>query len=194
MLSGEVNPSGHLPATFPASVDQLPRPKLGGDNSGKPFSVDYDAEGAAVGYKWFDKTHAKPLFPFGFGLSYTRFGLEGLEAHQTGKAITVSFTLNNTGSVDGKAVPQVYVTAPANAHWEAPKRLGAFTKADMPSHSSQIIELKVDPRLLGTFDEASKTWKIAAGDYTVMVGDSSDSPAQEVKVHMSAQTVSIDGK
>ena len=194
VLSGEVNPSGHLPATFPASVDQLPRPKLGGDNSGKPFSVDYDAEGAAVGYKWFDKTHAKPLFPFGFGLSYTRFGLEGLEAHQTGKAITVSFTLNNTGSVDGKAVPQVYVTAPANAHWEAPKRLGAFTKADMPSHSSQIIELKVDPRLLGTFDEASKTWKIAAGDYTVMVGDSSDSPAQEVKVHMSAQTVSIDGK
>ena len=195
VLTGEVDPSGHLPATFPASLDQLPRPKLDGDNHSRTvFPVDYDIEGAAVGYKWFDKKDETPLFPFGFGLSYTHFSFEGLDARQTGKTLTVTFTLNNTGNVDGKAVPQVYVSPPANVHWEAPKRLGAFAKVATGSHSSQILDLTVDPRLLGVYDAASKTWKIASGEYTVSVGDSSGSLVQTVKVHLSAQTVGVDGK
>ncbi len=195
VLSGEVNPSGHLPATFPASLDQLPRPRLDGDNKATtPFTVDYNIEGAAVGYKWFDRKGLTPLFPFGFGLSYTRFTIEGLSARQAGKTLTVTFTLNNIGSVDGKAVPQVYVTAPAAAHWEAPKRLAAFTKVSTGSHSSQILDLTVDPRLLGVYDPASRTWKIASGDYVVSVGDSSASPAQTVKIHLSGQTVDMNGK
>ncbi|MGZ3306804.1 MAG: glycoside hydrolase family 3 protein, partial [Asticcacaulis sp.] len=128
VLSGEVNPSGHLPATFPASLDQLPRPKIDSDRSHKVFPVDYNIEGAAVGYRWFEKKNLKPLFPFGFGLSYTHFSFEGLSAKQSGKTIEVTFTLNNTGSLDGKAVAQIYVGAPAQAHWEAPRRLGGFTK------------------------------------------------------------------
>ena len=72
--------------------------------------------------------------------------------------------------------------------------MGAFIKIATPSHSSQILDLTVDPRLLGVYDAASKTWKIAAGDYTVSVGDSSASPAQTVKVHLSSQTVGVDGK
>ena len=195
VLTGEVDPSGHLPATFPASLDQLPRPTLDGTgHSHTIFPVDYTIEGAAVGYKWFDKKELKPLFPFGFGLSYTRFSFEGLEAHQTGKTLTVGFTLNNNGKVDGKAVPQVYVSPPANVHWESPKRLGAFTRVATSGHSSQILELTVDPRLLGVYDAASKTWKIAAGDYSVSIGDSSAWPAQTVKVHLSAQTVDVNGK
>ena len=195
VLTGEVNPSGHLPATFPASLDQLPRPKLDGDNhSHAVFTVDYDVEGAAVGYKWFDKKGLTPLFPFGFGLSYTRFSFEGLEAHQAGKTLHVGFTLNNVGALDGKAVAEVYVSPPAGVHWEAPKRLGAFTKVATGSHSSQSLDLTVDPRLLGVYDAAAKTWKIAAGEYTVSVGDSSASPAQTVKVHLSGQTVDVNGK
>ena len=195
VLTGEVVPSGHLPATFPASLDQLPRPKLDGDNhSHTVFPVDYDVEGAAVGYKWFDKKNLTPLFPFGFGLSYTRFSFEGLSAHESAKTLHVTFTLNNRGALDGKAVPQIYVSPPAGVHWEAPKRLGAFIKIATPSHSSQILDLTVDPRLLGVYDAASKTWKIAAGDYTVSVGDSSASPAQTVKVHLSSQTVDVNGK
>ncbi len=195
VLTGEVVPSGHLPATFPASLDQLPRPKLDGDNhSHAVFPVDYDVEGAAVGYKWFDKKGLTPLFPFGFGLSYTTFSFEGLSAQQAGKVLHVTFTLNNTGVLDGKAVPQIYVSPPAGVHWEAPKRLGAFTKIATPSHSSQILDLTVDPRLLGVYDAAAKTWKIAGGDYTVSVGDSSASPAQTIKVHLSSQTVDVNGK
>ncbi len=199
VLTGEVNPSGHLPATFPASVDQLPRPildgkGLDGDHSHTPFAVDYNIEGAAVGYKWFDRKGLTPLFPFGYGLSYTRFSFEGLDARQTGKTLTVTFTLNNNGNVDGKAVPQIYVSPPANVHWEAPKRLGAFAKVATPSHSSQILDLTVDPRLLGVYDATSKTWKIAAGEYAISVGDSSASPAQTIKVRLSAQTVDVNGK
>ncbi len=195
VLTGEVNPSGHLPATFPASLDQLPRPKLDGDNHPHAvFPVDYNIEGAAVGYKWFDKKSQTPLFPFGFGLSYTGFSFEGLAARQIGRTLHVTFTLNNTGGVDGQAVPQVYVSPPANVHWESPKRLGAFAKIAAPSHSSQLLDLSVDPRLLGVYDTASKTWKIAAGEYTVSVGDSSASPAQVVKVHLSNQTVDVTGK
>jgi beta-glucosidase len=195
VLTGEVDPSGHLPATFPASLDQLPRPILDGNNhSHAIFPVDYNIEGAAVGYKWFDKKNLKPLFPFGFGLSYTRFSFEGLEAHPAGKTLSVSFTLNNNGKVDGKAVPQVYVSPPANVHWEAPKRLGAFTKVATSGHSSQIFNLTVDPRLLGVYDATSKTWKIAGGEYTVSIGDSSAYPAQTIQVHLSAQTVDVNGK
>jgi beta-glucosidase len=200
VLTGEVDPSGHLPATFPASLDQVPRPVLShpksdGDHQAHAvFPVDYDIEGAAVGYKWFDKKALKPLFPFGYGLSYTHFSFEGLAARQTGRTLTVTFTLNNTGAVDGKAVPQVYVSPPAGVHWEAPKRLGAFAKVATGSHSSQILDLTVDPRLLGVYDAASKTWRIAAGDYTVSVGDSSDNLVQSVKVRLSARTVDVNGK
>ena len=195
VLTGEVVPSGHLPVTFPASLDQLPRPTLDSNNhSHTIFPVDYDIEGAAVGYKWFDKKGLQPLFPFGFGLSYTRFSFEGLSAQQTNKTLHVTFTLNNNGALDGKAVPQVYVSPPANVHWESPKRLGAFTKVATPSHSSQILELTVDPRLLGVYDATSKTWKIDGGDYSVSIGDSSAWPAQTVKVHLSAQTVDVNGK
>ena len=75
VLTGEVNPSGRLPLTFPRSLDQLPRPRLDGfpEQRNARISVDYRIEGAAVGYKWFDRRRLEPLFPFGHGLSYSRF-------------------------------------------------------------------------------------------------------------------------
>ena len=121
ILFGEVNPSGHLPTTFPASASQLPRPVLDGDpkNEKVRFTVDYH-EGAAVGYKWFDLKGHKPLFPFGYGLSYTTFAYSGLTAGVKGGRVHVHFTVANTGAVAGKDVPQIYV-APLDARWEAPK-------------------------------------------------------------------------
>jgi beta-glucosidase len=120
VLFGEVNPSGHLPATFPASESQLPRPKLDGDpkNEAVRFTVNYH-EGAAVGYKWFDLKGLKPLFPFGHGLSYTQFAYSGLAASQKDGKLSVSFKVTNTGAVKGKDVPQLYV-APLNARWKRP--------------------------------------------------------------------------
>ncbi len=199
VLTGEVNPSGHLPATFPASVDQLPRPKLDGDaaQDGDPNAhphTDYDIEGAAVGYKWFDKKGLKPLFAFGHGLSYTRFAASGLKAEASGKDLKVTVTLKNVGPVDGKAVAQIYVAPVADAAWEAPKRLGAFAKTGLKAGESKTLTLSVDPRLLATFESASKTWTVKAGDYKVMTGNSAADITSAVTVRLDAQTLDVKGK
>ncbi|MDI7776301.1 glycoside hydrolase family 3 C-terminal domain-containing protein [Asticcacaulis sp. EMRT-3] len=197
VLTGEVNPSGHLPATFPASVAQLPRPVLDGDvkldDNSHPHT-DYNIEGAAVGYKWFDKKGLTPLFPFGHGLSYTSFSLGGLSAAADGKGLKASFTVKNTGAVEGKEVAQIYVSPVGDAGWEAPKRLGGFTKADLKPGESQTLTASVDPRLLATYDSASKTWTVKAGDYKVMLATSATDIAQTVTVHLDQQTLDVKGQ
>ncbi len=109
VLFGEVNPSGRLPVTFPASEAQLPHPKLPGDGAKEPFDVTY-SEGSDVGYRWFARTKAAPLFPFGHGLSYTGFKYAGLKV-TGGRTAVVSFTVTNTGQRAGIDTPQLYLTA-----------------------------------------------------------------------------------
>ncbi|HUH54390.1 MAG TPA: glycoside hydrolase family 3 C-terminal domain-containing protein [Rhodanobacter sp.] len=194
VLFGEVNPSGHLPITFPASEQQLPRPVLDGDPR-KPelrFDVNY-SEGAAVGYKWFDLKGLKPLFPFGYGLSYTSFSYDGLAAHWADGQLTVSFTIRNTGAVAGKDVAQVYVASPKGL-WEAPKRLGAFQKLALKPGESRKVSVKVDPRLLAMYQGKDKTWKIASGEYQVTVAKSALDPQASVAVKLPATTVDVNGK
>lgn len=200
VLTGEVNPSGRLPATFPASVAQLPRPVIDGDavtkdeNILEKVTTDYNIEGAAVGYKWFDLKGHKPLFPFGYGLSYTTFSYGDLNATKTADSIEVTFSIKNTGKRDGKAVGQVYI-APVRGGWEAPKRLAGWDKLALQAGASGKATVKVDPRLLGMYDSASKTWKIAAGEYIVTLADSAGAkPAATVKLSLDARSVNIHGK
>ncbi|MQA36654.1 beta-glucosidase family protein [Rugamonas aquatica] len=200
IISGEINPSGRLPATFPASAAQLPRPVIDGDARTKDENIiekvvtDYDIEGAAVGYKWFDLKGHKPLFPFGYGLSYTSFAYSDLSARAAGNGVEVSFTTRNTGKRDGKAVGQVYVS-PVAGGWEAPKRLGGWDKVELKPGASGKSTLRIDPRLLGMYDSASKTWKIAAGDYVVTLAESAGAaPAASVRLHLEAQTVNVNGR
>jgi beta-glucosidase len=195
VLFGEVNPSGHLPATFPASEAQLPRPVLDGYPEVKDarITVNYH-EGAAVGYKWFDLKGHKPLFPFGYGLSYSEFALGDLKADVKNGLLSASFSVKNIGSVEGKEVAQVYV-APVSAKWESPKRLGGFQKVDLKPGASTKASVTVDPRLLGMYDSASKTWKIAEGDYKVILASHAmDVKATSVTVHLPAATVDMHGK
>lgn len=195
VLFGEVNPSGHLPATFPASESQLPRPVLDGYPEVKDarITVNYH-EGAAVGYKWFDLKGHKPLFPFGYGLSYSEFSLGDLKADVKNGLLSASFSVKNTGALAGKEVAQVYV-APVSAKWESPKRLGGFQKVDLKPGASTKASVTVDPRLLGMYDSASKTWKIAEGDYKVILASHAMDPkATSVTVHLSAATVDMHGK
>jgi beta-glucosidase len=185
ILTGKVNPSGHLPISFPASADQLAHPVIAGIGlpNETPAAVTYD-EGAAIGYKWYDLKGYKPLWAFGHGLSYTSFALSGLAAQPDGKAIHVSFTIRNSGKRQGKGVAQVYV-APADwqkAGWEAPRRLGAFAKADLKPGKSKAIDLSIDPRLLATYEAAGNNWHIRAGDYRLLLGQSSDDQMQTVDV------------
>jgi beta-glucosidase len=198
VLTGEVNPSGRLPITFPQSADQLPRPVIDGDNSKPDLMVDanYDIEGAAVGYKWFDQKGHKPLFAFGHGLSYSTFGYSDLKTSVAGDTLTVSFKVTNTGKVAGKDVPQVYVGPKGGAGWEAPRRLGGFKKVDLAPGASTTVSVSVDPRLLATFDSKAKAWAIAAGAYEVSLGASSRDLGAKADVTLAAKTlpVSYDGK
>jgi beta-glucosidase len=174
ILTGEVNPSGRLPLTFPASTDQLVRPKIGGKSEGPLFTVRY-TEGAAVGYKWFDLHGHKPLYAFGHGLSYTSFELGGLKADQKANApVTVKFAIKNTGNREGASVGQVYIRAPQSARWEAPRRLVGFNKLALKPGQTGTSTVTVDPRLLATFDESTGDWVIAPGMYEVQLGAGSD--------------------
>jgi len=190
VLTGRVNPSGKLPVTFPMSEAQLPRPIRPGTGlkNGEMFSINY-TEGATVGYKWFDAKRLEPLFPFGHGLSYTRFAYSGLKAAPSSSrrgAVTVSFTVRNTGRVAGMDVSQIYI-APAAGGWEAPKRLGGFKKVNLAPGESRSVMLEVDPRLLATF--SGGMWRIAAGQYKVMLGASSRDLRQTKTVRLSASTM-----
>jgi beta-glucosidase len=141
VLFGETNPGGRLPLTFPASTEQLPRPKLDGSDwvepnfAGDPTSgsdqlhADYDIEGSDVGYRWFARKGQKALFPFGYGLSYTTFQTTGLSL----KGLTATFTVKNTGTRDGDEVAQLYLTT---RNGEVKQRLVGFARVSLKAGES----------------------------------------------------------
>ena len=182
VLFGVVNPSGRLPISFPKDESQFARAALEDkDAQGKKtLEVNY-GEGATVGYKWFDAHGKQPAFPFGFGLSYTKFDYSTLQARLDGQDLVVKFTVRNSGTADGKDVPQVYVS-PAAGGWEAPRRLAGWRKVDLKRGASTTVELRVDPRLLGTFRDGG--WRIAAGSYLVTLGRSAADTVMGTKIQL----------
>ncbi|HEY2661757.1 MAG TPA: beta-glucosidase [Caulobacteraceae bacterium] len=190
VLFGKVAPSGRLPVSYPTDESQLPRPKLDGLNvpGGQAFEVDY-SEGAAVGYKWYDRQGLTPLFPFGHGLTYTDFSYGGLKAAVKDDRITVTFDVRNTGSRAAKAVPQIYV-GPKAGGWEAPRRLAGWSKIELKPGEVRHVTLTIEPRLLATFDGA-RGWSIAAGDYEVSLGASSRDFSASAPVSLSAKALPI---
>ena len=178
LLFGAVDPSGKLPVTFPASVNDLPRPVIGG--GGSPFPVDY-FEGFNVGYKWYDSQGKTPLFHFGFGLSYTTFSFSDASVVNNLAAenpnFQVTFNLTNTGAAAGAEVAQVYLGMPAGIG-EAPKRLVGWQKVLLQPGASQPVTIEVDANdsshPMSYWDVTSNSWLIAPGAYTVYLGNSSD--------------------
>jgi len=180
LLFGVVNPSGKLPLTFPASVNDLPRPTIAQPpDATTPFNVDYTIDGYNVGYKWYDTQGKTPLFPFGFGLSYTTFSINNpqLTATTTGNVgFQVTFDIQNTGTRDGAEVAQVYLQLPASTH-EA-KRLVGWQKVTVPAGQSQTgVSVQVDANdsshPLAYWDTNTSAWTVASGTYTVYLGNSS---------------------
>jgi beta-glucosidase len=192
VLTGAVNPSGRLPITFPQSESQLPRPVIPGIDIPQPrvqwlgtqtlFDVNY-SEDANVGYKWFATQKLTPLFPFGYGLSYTSFGYGGLSA-AGGATLTVSFDVRNTGKRKGKTTAQVYAAPPGRV-----ARLVGWSKVDLKPGETRHVTLSVDPRLLASFDTPANVWRVAAGDYAVTLGASSADASAAANVHIDASTI-----
>lgn len=182
ILFGDVNPSGKLPITFPASVNDLPHPTITADpgTSTLPFSLTYD-EGLLVGYKYYDAKSITPLFSFGFGLSYTTFTITNPQLTPSSPVtdgFSVAVDVTNTGAVAGAEVVQVYLGLPSSIG-DAPKRLVGWQKIVTQPLQSQHVTITVDANSsahpLSYWDATAGAWQIASGDYTVYVGNSFDS-------------------
>jgi beta-glucosidase len=173
VLVGDVSPSGKLPCTFPKRLEDSPAHSLHA-YPGSNGTVTY-SEGLLVGYRWFDTKKVEPLFPFGYGLSYTTFEFSGLKLMPgtNAGAVTVEFEIANTGGREGAEVAQIYVQ-PLKPSVERPlKELKSFARVNLAPGAKQKVTLRLDPGAFAYYDPEKKAWVAEKGDYNILVGRSS---------------------
>ena len=171
VLFGDVDPSGKLPVTFPRRLADVPAatPARWPGVNGR---VEY-SEGLDVGYRWYQARHVAPLFPFGFGLSYTTFRLANLRvAPGRGRSVTVTADVTNTGPRAGAEVVQVYVGAPASTG-EPPEQLKAFRRVRLAPSETASVAFTLGASAFAQWNPDTGGWTVGAGTYTIGVGDSS---------------------
>jgi beta-glucosidase len=174
VLIGKVNPSGKLPFTFPADLKESPAHAL---NAYPGDSVVTYKEGILVGYRWFDTKKITPLYPFGYGLSYTSYVYSGLKTNKpsyTGsETITATLNVANTGNYSGKEIVQLYVSKPNSKVDRADKELKAFTKVLVNKGGNSEVKLSIPVKDLAYYDTKTSKWIVEPGIYKILVGSSS---------------------
>ena len=182
LLFGDVNPSGKLPISFPKQDADLPQPVISATDTAVKYS-----EGLLMGYRWYDAKQIEPLFPFGYGLSYTSFAYSGMKSSADSSGnVTVSFTVANKGSRAGAEVAQVYATLPAGLG-EPPKRLVGWAKVALAAGATQTVSVTIPAQRFATWDVGSHAWKVNSGTYALLAGTSSrDANALTASVSLSA--------
>jgi beta-glucosidase len=186
VLYGDIDPSGHLPETFPTSLSAIPTASPS-QFPGVAGKVDY-SEGLNVGYRWYDAENVTPLFPFGYGLSYTTFGFSALKvfpgsvantssgpdasAGQGARVARVSAVITNTGSVRGSDVVQLYIGDPRVAG-EPPRQLEGFKRVTLKPGASQKVTFTITGHELSYFNPTANGWTLPNGQFSIYVGDSS---------------------
>ncbi len=173
VLFGDTNPSGKLTVTFPARIEDTPAfLHYPGENGHHLYG-----EGIFVGYRYYDKRAIAPLFPFGFGLSYTSFAYAKLRVANArlreDQILEISFDVTNTGTRSGKEIVQAYVSAPGVRFKRPPRELKAFSKVFIEPGATVTVKLAIPCEDLSCWDPQSKSWVVEPGDYTVFVGASS---------------------
>jgi beta-glucosidase len=180
LLFGDATPNGRLPMTFPANEHQGPGhtpatfPGVFTPNTTTPTALNESfSEGLDIGYRCYEVTGQRPLFPFGYGLSYTHFAYGPLRLsrrHDGGQTATVKIT--NVGRAAGAEVPQLYLHYP-QAAGEPPWSLRAFTKVDLRPGRSQTVSFPITDQTLRNYSNAGNDWLVTPGIYTAAVGSSS---------------------
>jgi beta-glucosidase len=174
VLFGQTDPGGHLPVTFPASLSQVPASTTA-QFPGNGTTVQY-SEGIDVGYRWYDTHSVTPLFPFGFGLSYTQFAFSHLSVSRPAtdgtQDVRVSAVVTNTGHRSGSDVAQLYLSDPASSG-EPPRQLEGFQRVSLGPGQSARVSFVVTPQDVSWWDDSANGWTQTAGSYRLYVGDSS---------------------
>lgn len=185
VILGHANPSGKLPWTMPKDINDSPAHAT---NSFPGSETVTYTEGILVGYRWFDTKNVEPLYPFGYGLSYTDFEFSDLktdkENYNPDETIEVSFTIKNTGNVDGKEVAQLYVSDPESYVEKAAQELKGFKKVEVKSGDSKQVNIQLPVKELAYYNEVKKEWLVELGLYNLKIGNSSRNILAEVSVHI----------
>ncbi|SFW88567.1 beta-glucosidase [Amycolatopsis australiensis] len=173
LLFGDSEPAGRLSQTFPTATDAT---AIGGDKRrfpGVDRQVQY-SEGIYTGYRWFAAQQVKPLFPFGFGLGYTKFAYSDLSTVWNGQTLVASLTVQNIGDRTGSDVPQVYVgPSPALRMPQAAFSLAGYTKITLAPGASTRVKITVDPAQLSSWNSETRSFQLGTGSRTVYAGPSS---------------------
>ena len=186
IISGDVNPSGKLPFTFPKKLS---------DNAAHSFGeLSYPGDGISqhykedilVGYRWHDTKKIQPLFAFGEGKSYTTFKLANFKAdkklYTPNETMVISGTVLNTGEIDGAEVVQVYVGKSKSKVKRALKELKGFEKVFVEKGTSKEVEITINCNDLSFYDETISNWNLEKGGYVIYVGNASNSISKELKI------------
>jgi len=186
VLIGKINPSGRLPFTFPAELKDSPAHALNA-YPGENLKVDYK-EGILVGYRWFDTKKIEPLYPFGYGLSYTDYKYSGLftnkKSYKSTDYITATLKVKNTGKYAGKETIQLYVSKKGSVVERAEKELKAFKKVKIASGETADVNLQIPVKDLAYYDVKTKSWIVEKGKYELLAGASSRDIKDRVTVEV----------
>jgi beta-glucosidase len=199
IISGDVNPSGHLPVTWPLGIDQLPLPTLPGSDVPRvnaevrkafgyqadrmPFQFRYP-EGSDIGYRWFERGNKKPMYPFGFGGSYSAFQYDKFSVSNTKNGLTLRFRVKNTGKRDGADVPQIYMSRPGST-----RRLIGWSKSFLRAGESKMVEVKAELRAIADFSVAQKKWIVPKARYTVELAHDVATPVSKANINLPRQEI-----
>ena len=181
ILSGEVNPSGKLPTTFPVKIEDTPAYK---NYPGKDLQMNYE-EKLLVGHRWYEANSMKPLFCFGHGLSFTSFNYQNLEV-TTGSdfVVTCKFEIQNTGDISGLEIAQCYVGFASPLPGEPYKTLQGFVKEEIGANELKKVEVKLGPRNFSFWSVETNTWQIREGSYQILIGSSSENILLQANINL----------
>ncbi len=197
VLAGDVNPSGKLPFTWYARLEDCGAHATGSYpgtwREGHQIIDETYKEDLFVGYRWTDKQNIKPLFPFGYGLSYTTFEISNLRADKRemtadGK-LTVTVDVRNTGSVAGAEVLQLYISDSKSSLPRPVKELKGFKKVSLAPGETQQVDFTIDRSALSFYDETTGDWTAEPGEFVVTVNNSSAPTKNNIRFMLSSKTV-----
>ena len=186
VISGDVNPSGKLPFSFPKKLSDNGAHSFGELSFPGDGVNEYYKEDILVGYRWHDTKKIKPLFAFGEGLSYTTFEISKLDSdkkeYSKDESIVISGNVSNKGNVDGAEVVQVYIGKLNSKVARAEKELKGFQKVAVKKGENASFKISIDAKSLSFYDETTADWDLEKGDYLIYIGNSSASISKKIKI------------